>query len=153
MFSKVFVGSDHAGFNLKKIIIEYIINNFDVEVVDKGTYSESSCDYPDYAMEVCREVQKYPNSVGILICGTGIGMSIVANKFENIRAALCSNSTAAKFARLHNDSNVLCLGGRIIGQETAKDIVKTFLETSFEGGRHQKRVEKIQEIEKKVKAC
>lgn len=150
MFSKIYIGSDHAGFQLKKIIIDYIINNFEIEVIDKGAYSENSCDYPDYAIEVCKEIQNTPNSAGILICGTGIGMSIVANKFENIRAALCTNSTMAKFARLHNNSNVLCLGSRIIGPETAKDIVQQFINTNFEGGRHQKRLEKIQSIEKKV---
>lgn len=153
MITRVYIGSDHAGFNLKKIIVEYIINNFDLEVIDKGTYSESSCDYPVYAEEVCKEVQKDPHSVGILICGTGIGMSIAANKFENIRAALCYNSTTSKLARLHNDANVLCLGGRIIGPEVAKDIVFTFLTTPFEGGRHKKRIEKISEIERRVKTC
>ncbi|MFN3478122.1 MAG: RpiB/LacA/LacB family sugar-phosphate isomerase, partial [bacterium] len=92
-------------------------------------------------------------SVGILICGTGTGMSITANKFENIRAAVCYNSTISKLARLHNDANVLCLGGRILGSELAKDIVFTFLTTPFEGGRHKKRIEKISDIEKKVKTC
>ncbi|MCS7165728.1 MAG: ribose 5-phosphate isomerase B [Candidatus Calescibacterium sp.] len=153
MFSRVFLGSDHAGFNLKKIIIDYLVNNFDIEIVDKGTYSEASCDYPDYAIEVCKEIIRSKNSAGILICGTGIGMSIVANKFEGIRAALCYNSTSSRLSRLHNDSNILCLGARIIGPEIAKDIVKAFLETPFEGGRHQKRIDKILELEKKIRTC
>ncbi|MFN3995084.1 MAG: ribose 5-phosphate isomerase B [bacterium] len=153
MIKRVYIGSDHAGFSLKKLLIDYIVNNFDIEIVDKGTYSENSCDYPVYAQEVCQEVQKDEQSVGILICGTGIGMSIAANKFENIRAALCYNSTTSKLARLHNDANVLCLGGRILGSELAKDIVFTFLTTPFEGGRHKKRIEKISDIEKKVKTC
>jgi len=150
---RIFIGSDHAGFAMKKYIIEFILNNFDFEIIDKGTYSESSCDYPDYAIEVCKEIQNDPNSIGILICGTGIGMCIVANKFDNVRAALCTDSTMAKFARLHNNSNVLCLGARIIGFEVAKDIVNSFLVNHFEGGRHQKRLEKIKELEKKIKAC
>jgi len=152
-FSKIFIGSDHAGFNLKKMIIDYILENFEIEVLDKGTYSENTCDYPDYAIEVCKEILNNPDSGGILICGTGIGMSIAANKFDTIRAALCTNTTMAKFARLHNDANVLCLGARIIGTELAKDIVKTFLTTTFEEGRHKKRIEKIENIEALLKKC
>ncbi len=152
-FTKIFIGSDHAGFELKKLIIDYIINNFEIEVIDKGTYSDSSCDYPDYAVEVCKEVINNPNSAGILICGTGVGMSIVANKFESMRAALCYNSTVSKFARAHNDANVLCLGARIIGSENAKDIVHTFLITPFEQGRHKKRLDKIKEITQSFQKC
>lgn len=148
IFQKIFIGSDHAGFNLKKIIVEYILENFEIEIIDKGTYSENSCDYPDYAIEVCKEVVNNPNSTGILICGTGIGMSITANKIETIRAALCTDTTMAKFSRLHNNANVLCLGARIIGPEVAKDIVKVFLNTNFEEGRHKKRIDKIENLEK-----
>jgi ribose 5-phosphate isomerase B len=148
IFQKIFIGSDHAGFNLKKIIVEYILENFEIEIIDKGTYSENSCDYPDYAIEVCKEVVNNPNSAGILICGTGIGMSITANKIETIRAALCTDTTMAKFSRLHNNANVLCLGARIIGPEVAKDIVKVFLNTNFEEGRHKKRIDKIENLEK-----
>ncbi|MCX7871189.1 MAG: ribose 5-phosphate isomerase B [bacterium] len=146
---KVFIGNDHAGKDLKELIISYLKDNYsDIEVINLGTDSYESCDYPDYAKSVSLKVLENEDSIGVLICGTGIGMSIAANKIPGIRAALCYNSTAAKFARLHNNANVLCLGQRMIGIELAKDIIDTFIKTEFEKGRHLQRVNKIEYINK-----
>ena len=131
----IFIASDHAGFELK----EYLKNHFDLS--DLGTYENSSCDYPVFAKKLCSQMKE--NDKGILICGTGIGMSIAANRFKNIRAALCFNEEMAALARQHNDANVLVLGARIISAETARNCVEKFLSTDFEGGRHWRRVELI----------
>lgn len=145
---KIFIGNDHAGKDLKDFIVGFLKENYkDIEVINLGVDSYESCDYPDYALAVSLEVIKNEDSLGILICGTGIGMSITANKLKGIRAALCYNSTAAKLARLHNNANILCLGQRIIGPELAKDIVNTFINTEFEGNRHLNRINKISKIE------
>ncbi|MFA5793147.1 MAG: ribose 5-phosphate isomerase B [Candidatus Gracilibacteria bacterium] len=147
----IYIGSDHAGFPLKELLQKYLKSVEgrvkDVELVDCGTFSEDSVDYPDIAKEVSLKVLGSEGALGILICGTGIGMSISANKVDGIRAAHVTDSTQARFARLHNDANVVCLGQRITGSEVAKDIVDTFLSTDFEGGRHANRVQKIKDLE------
>lgn len=142
------IGSDHAGYNLKKIIIDFLQKN-NYEVKDVGTYGTDSTDYPDYGLAVAEAVKSGECDKGIVVCGTGIGISITANKVPGIRAALCTNSLMAKLSRQHNDANVLALGGRIIGTELALDIVDTWINTEFLGGRHEKRVKKISDIEKK----
>ena len=139
--TKIIIGSDHGGFNLKTSIIEHLKNN-GVEVVDLGCYSNESCDYPVVATKVAKEVLE-TGEKGILICGTGIGVSITANRFEGIRASHCTDTYTARMTRLHNDSNVLCLGERITGVGLALDIVEVWLNTEFEGGRHQKRIDMI----------
>lgn len=146
---KIAIGSDHAGFEMKTLIIK-IIREMGFQINDMGTDSSCSVDYPDYAFSVAQAVSKGEYERGILICGTGIGMSIVANKLKNIRAALCNDLFTAKMSRLHNDANILCLGARVIGADLAKEIVKVWLTTSFEGERHLKRLEKINLIERKV---
>ena len=137
----VAIGNDHAGTELKKKVIAKFSENF--EFIDCGTDGEESVDYPDYSKKVCDTVLKNKAEFGILICGTGIGMSISANRNKGIRAGLCFNSLMAKLTRQHNNANVLCLGARIIGVDVALDCIKTFAETDFEGGRHQKRIDKI----------
>ena len=135
---KVAIAADHGGFELKDSMVEYI-KSLGNEVVDLGTNSADSVDYPDYAKKVCEEIQQGNSDLGILICGTGIGMSLAANKFEGIRAACVSDVYSAKMSRNHNNANVLCIGARVIGDEVAKLIIKTFLENEFEAGRHQRR--------------
>jgi len=144
---KIALGSDHAGFPLKEKIKQFLLKKGH-EVVDFGTLSESPTDYPIYAKKVALAVSKGEVDKGILVCGTGIGMSIVANKFKGIRAALCLNEYMARMSRKHNNSNILCLGDRVVGEELAFSIVQAWLEASFEGGRHRKRLEIIEEIEK-----
>ncbi len=149
------LGSDHAGFHLKRQIIKYLENQ-GYEVIDRGTLSDEPCDYPDFAEPVARDVISGNARFGILICGTGIGMSIVANKFPGIRAALCSNEFSARYARQHNDANVLTLGGRVIGTDLALSILHVFLNTDFAGvkpgeERHVRRIEKISKIESALK--
>jgi ribose 5-phosphate isomerase B len=148
---KIAVASDHAGFKLKEIIKNFLKENFKFEIEDFGTNSEESCDYPDYAKIAALNVAKKKCKFGIIICGTGIGASIVANKIPGIRAALCSEPLSAKFSRSHNNANILCLGARIIGEEMAKEIVKVFLEENFSGGRHKRRIKKIKKIEEEFK--
>ena len=142
------IGSDHAGYNLKKIIINYLQEN-NYEVKDVGTYGTESADYPDYGLAVAEAVRSGECDKGIIICGTGIGISIAANKVTGIRAALCTNSLMAKLSRQHNDANILALGERIIGTELALDIVDTWIKTEFLDGRHESRVKKISDIEQK----
>ncbi len=143
---KVAIGSDHAGFPLKERIKEHLLER-GCEVLDFGTTSKESTHYPIFAKEVALAVQRGEAERGVLVCGTGIGMCITANKFRGVRAALCLNEYMARMSRLHNDANVLCLGDRVIGEELAISIVDAWLETPFEGGRHAKRVELIREIE------
>lgn len=147
---KIAIAADHGGFELKDSMVEYI-KSLGNEVVDLGTNSADSVDYPDYAKKVCEEIQQGNSDLGILICGTGIGMSLAANKFEGIRAACVSDVYSAKMSRNHNNANVLCIGARVIGDEVAKLIIKTFLENEFEAGRHQRRVDKIMAFEKENK--
>lgn len=145
---RIALGSDHGGMNLKKVIMEYL-NSQGIEAKDFGTDTFDSCDYPDFALPVAESVKNGEYDFGILICGTGIGISISANKVPGIRAALCHDVFSAHATREHNNANILAMGERVVGPGLALDIVKTFLNTEFEGGRHQKRVDKISEIEKK----
>ncbi len=145
---KIALGCDHGGFEHKNAILDYLKQNgFDVQ--DFGIYENTSVDYPDIAAKVCQSIQQNDCELGILVCGTGIGMSIAANKHKGIRAAAVSEHFSAKYTRLHNNSNVLCLGGRVVGIGTALELVDLFVNTEFEGGRHQKRIDKISEIENK----
>lgn len=144
---KIAIGSDHAGFELKEKI-KTVLNELGYEVTDFGTNSTDSVDYPLIAKSLANHVASKNPSRGILICGTGIGMSIAANKVKGVIAALCNDVETAKLARLHNNSNILTLGGRITEISLAKDIVKTWLETAFEGGRHQRRVQEIRDLER-----
>ncbi len=139
---RIAIGSDHAGFELKQAVIS-CLESLKHEVKDLGPFTAGqSCDYPDFATEVCREVLE-SGCLGILICGTGIGMSMAANKVKGIRAALCTSEFQGRMTRKHNDANVLCLGGRVTGQGVALAIVKEFLEAEFEGGRHLTRIQKF----------
>jgi ribose 5-phosphate isomerase B len=146
---KIAIGSDHAGFGLKEEVLT-LLKGSRHEIVDCGTNTTASVDYPDFGEKVSRMVSAGEADRGILICGTGIGMSMVANKFPNVRAALCNDLFSAKMSRLHNDANVLVLGGRIIGRDLAAEIVRTWLDTAFEGERHMRRLQKIKNIEDTV---
>ena len=137
----IIIGSDHGGFNLKREITEHL-KKLGHEVSDLGCYSIESCDYPIVAKEVAEKVLETGNK-GILVCGTGIGVSIVANRYNGIRASHCTDTFTARMTRMHNDSNILCLGERITGVGLALDIVDIWLNTNFEGGRHQKRIDMI----------
>lgn len=141
MAQNIHIGCDHAALDLKNIIIRQLEER-GLTVTDHGTYTPESCDYPDIAHDVAQAVEK-ENGTGILLCGTGIGMSMAANHHKGIRAALCTTELHAKFARRHNDANILCLGARMTGIELAKAIVEAFLTTGFEGGRHKRRIDKI----------
>jgi len=139
---KIVIGSDHAGFDLKEALKE----SFD-GMVDVGTYNEDSVDYPDFAAKVARAISSGEFKRGILICGSGVGMSIVANKFPGVRAALCTDTDTARMSRMHNDANILVLAGRRTDAEKAAAIVRVWSNTEFEGGRHRKRLDKIKNIE------
>lgn len=145
----VAIGSDHAGLDLKKDVVA-LLRDLGHECADYGTDTPQSVDYPDFGEKVAQAVAGGKAERGILICGTGIGMSIVANKFHNIRAALCNDLFSAKMSRLHNDANILVMGGRIIGKDLAKEIVATWMKTDFESGRHLNRLKKISLIELKT---
>jgi ribose 5-phosphate isomerase B len=138
---------DHGGFELKEELKAFL-KSLGVEPVDMGTFNEDSVDYPDFGVLVAEKVSRGELERGILICGTGIGMSMVANKFPRIRAALVNDLYSSRCSREHNDANILIIGGRIVGKELAKEIVKVWLETPFAGGRHKRRLEKIQELER-----
>ena len=141
----IFIGSDHGGFELKEKIKAFLKEK-GVEFEDLGTFSEESCDYPDIAKAVAQKVAQ-TNSKGILICGTGIGMSIAANKVKGIRCALCHDAYTAEYSRKHNNANIIAFGGRTTGVEIAKQMVEIFLEEEFEGGRHKRRIDKIAKME------
>jgi len=141
---KIAIGSDHGGFELKEKIINYLKRN-NIEFEDFGTFSNESCDYPVFAKEVALEVANGKFNKGILICGTGIGVSIVANKTKGIRAALCFDTFCAEMSRAHNDANILCLGQRVLAEDLALEIVDIWLNSEFEGGRHKIRVDKIED--------
>ena len=145
---KIAIGCDHGAFRLKNEIIEFL-NSENYEVKDFGTYSEESCDYPDIALPVAEAVVNKECDFGILVCGTGIGIGIAANKVPGVRAALCSDTFSAHATREHNNANILTMGQRVVGTGLALDIVKTFLNTEFEGERHQKRIDKISGKKKK----
>ncbi len=142
------IGCDHAAFQLKQKVVEFI-TALGIDVKDVGAYSEKSVDYPDFGTQVASAVSEGRYTHGILICGTGIGMSIVANRYAHVRAALCNGLFAAKLSRLHNNANLLVMGGRVIGDILALEIVKTWLETPFEGGRHQQRIDKFDTLGQK----
>ena len=144
---KIFIGADSAGYALKGELITYL-GEAGYEVVDCGTDSDASCHYPIYAAAVSRAVLAEAGSLGILVCGTGIGMSITANKFDGIRASVCGDTFSARMTRMHNDANVLCMGARVVGAGLATDIATLFLETEFEGGRHQRRVDLVNALDK-----
>jgi len=146
---KIAIGCDHAGLELKKEIIS-LLDDLDIECVDYGTQSPKSVDYPDIGEKVSEVVSSGETDKGILICGTGIGMSMVANKFPKIRASLCNELFTARMSRLHNDANILVLGGRIVGKDLAKEIVRTWVSTPFEGERHCMRLKKITQIEERL---
>ncbi|PZO86990.1 MAG: ribose 5-phosphate isomerase B [Micavibrio aeruginosavorus] len=142
MTIKLAIASDHAGFTLK----DYLIKNFKavpVEWVDLGTNSGASVDYPDYGKKIAEVVAGGEADLGVAICGSGIGISIACNRNPNVRAAMCTDSTMARLSRLHNNANIVCMGERLTGTEVALDILKAFLETEFEGGRHEARVNKL----------
>jgi ribose 5-phosphate isomerase B len=138
----VAIAADHAGYEAKRVIVEHLARS-GARVLDLGTDSDASVDYPDYARAVSRAVLGGKAALGILVCGTGIGMSIGANRHRGIRAALCHDHFTASAARRHNDANVLCVGGRTTGPAVVLEIVDTFLATAFDGGRHQRRVEAL----------
>ena len=142
LYSKICIASDHAGYDLKEKIKDFLINK-DVSVVDLGPFSKASVDYPDYAKKAARRVLFKKSDAGILVCGSGTGMSITANKFKGIRAAQCYNKKSTILSRLHNNANIICLGSRILKSKDAFNFVNYFLNTKFEGGRHQKRINKI----------
>ncbi len=138
----VFIASDHAGFPVKDLIAKKL-KDLQLEVQDMGPSSDDRVDYPDFADKVCHKLKLHPESIGVLICGSGQGMAMRANKYRHIRAALCWNQESTQLARQHNNANVMCLASRLVEKDQLLEIVETFFKTEFEGGRHQKRVEKI----------
>ncbi|MGD0625203.1 MAG: ribose 5-phosphate isomerase B [Thermodesulfobacteriota bacterium] len=149
---KIVIGSDHAGFELREDLRTYLREE-NVEVEDLGVPSEVPADYPDIGAVVAEKVARGEFERGILICGSGIGMSIVANRFAGVRAALCHDLYTARMSREHNDANVLVLGGRLTGKGLAREILKVWLESRFQGGNHQRRLEKIKSLEGKIQRC
>ena len=146
--NKLVIGSDHAGLKLKKTVIEHLSQR-GIEVCDIGTYTDASCNYPDFASAVCEKIQSGEFSLGILVCGTGIGMSMAANKHNGIRAACCSDTFSARMTRMHNNANVLCFGERVVGAGLACDLCDIFVDTEYLGERHEARVQMLADIEKK----
>ncbi len=144
--ARIIIGSDHAAYELKEKVKALLLER-DIEVEDVGSHSKDSVDYPDFGIKVASNVSRGKFERGILLCGTGIGMSMVANKFPHVRAALCTDMFSAILSRRHNNSNILVMGGRITGDALAEEIVKAWLETPFEGGRHQLRIEKFDEMD------
>lgn len=142
---KLVIGSDHGGVNLKNHIFN-VMKSLCCSIEDYGTYDTTSCDYPDIAYKVAKAVQDKAFDRGILVCGTGLGMAITANRLKGVRAVTCSECYSAKMSVMHNDANILTLGERVIGYDLAVDIVKTWLEAKFEGGRHQRRIDKIDNL-------
>ncbi len=145
---KIIIGNDHAGMEMKKEITEYL-KSLGYEVINYGVDTAKSCDYPEIGEKVGRAVAADPDSCGVLICGTGAGISIAANKVNGIRAAVCSDTATARLVKQHNNANIIAFGARIVGTELAKDIVKTYLDSVFEGGRHQRRIDMVHAIEKR----
>jgi len=142
LFKKICVASDHAGFQLKETIKNFLINK-NISIIDLGPMNENSVDYPDYAKRVSNRVKSKKSDVGILVCGSGTGMAISANKTKKIRAAVCYNLKSTRLCRQHNNANIIALGSRLIKKKDALKLVTVFLQTKFEGGRHLKRVKKI----------
>ncbi|HEC34665.1 MAG TPA: ribose 5-phosphate isomerase B [Chloroflexi bacterium] len=147
---RIAIGADHGGYHLKQEIGHFLLTSGH-QVSDVGTHNEATTDYPDYAVQVARAVVAGEADLGVLVCGTGIGMSIAANKVRGARAAVATDCYMARMARRHNDANILCLGGRVLGVGTALEVVQAFLEGRFAGGRHARRVDKIQALEGKEK--
>ena len=143
----IVLAADHGGFHLKEEVKKYLEAK-GVEIMDVGTYTADTVDYPDMAVKGCEKILSGECEKGIFFCGTGVGISIAANKVKGIRACCCSDHFSAKYTRLHNDANVLCLGGRVVGAGIACELADLFIETEFEGGRHARRVDKIMAIEK-----
>ena len=143
--NKVLIASDHAGFKLKKILIEELQGKIKFE--DLGPFSENSVDYPDYAKKLSKKIDLKDDLIGVLICGSGIGMSMVANRFKNVRAALCMNNKMSILSRQHNNANILVLGSRLISEQEAIKCLLVFLKTNYEGGRHQARLDKFNLVE------
>ena len=148
LMDKIVIASDHAGRELKEDLKEYLLS-IGIEPIDMGANSDKSVDYPDYGIPLAEKVSRGEVARGVLICGTGIGMSILANKFRGVRAALVNDVYTARMAKEHNDANILVIGGRVVGKGIAREILKTWIEAVFEGGRHQRRLDKITEIERK----
>jgi ribose 5-phosphate isomerase B len=146
---RIAVGSDHAAFELKEALRKHLQSK-GIEAIDCGTYTPDTADYPDYAEKVASLVSSGRVPEGILVCGTGIGMSIVANKYPNVRAAVVSTPFTAKSSRAHNDANIICLGARVVDEATAKELLDIFLNEPFEGGRHARRVEKIKQLDRGI---
>ena len=142
LFKKICIASDHAGYNLKENIKNHLINKY-VSIFDLGPYQNKSVDYPDYAKKVSQRVSKKKSEIGILVCGSGTGMAISANKTKGIRAAVGYSLKSTQLSRQHNNANILCLGSRLTKKKDIKKIISTFLITKFEGGRHKRRVKKI----------
>ena len=142
LFKKVCIASDHAGFKLKENIKDFLINK-NISTIDLGPDNDKSVDYPDFAKKVSRRLKLKKSDLGILICGSGTGMSLSANKIKGIRAAVCYNSRSTRLSRQHNNANIICLGSRLISSKNALNLVNIFLKTKFQGGRHLKRVKKI----------
>ena len=142
LFKKVSLSSDHAGFNLKENIRKFLTKK-KIKVIDLGPKNNKSVDYPDYAKKVARDVSSKKSNIGILVCGSGTGMAMSANKFKKIRAAVCYNKASTRLSRLHNNANILALGARLTMYSKAIKLVNIFLSTKFEGGRHLKRVKKV----------
>ena len=140
---KILIGNDHAGYSLKLSIIKNLEDKY--EFFDKGSYSDESVDYPDYASIIAKEIQSEKGDLGILICGTGNGVCMTANKFKGIRAVICWNKEIAKLAKQHNNANIICIPSRFIKVEEAIKIIETFILEKFEGGRHERRIKKINE--------
>lgn len=140
------IAADHGGYELKEKIKKHLTER-GIEFIDHGTDSTASVNYPEYAHPVCVDIQNGTARLGILVCGTGIGMSMAANKHKGIRAACCSDTYSARLTRMHNDANVICIGGRVVGDGLALDIVDQFLDTAFEGGRHSQRIEMFMKLE------
>ena len=143
--NKILIASDHAGFKLKKILIEELQG--EIKFDDLGPFSEDSVDYPDYAKKLSKKIDLKNDLLGVLICGSGIGMSMVANRFKNVRAALCMNNKMSILARQHNNANILVLGSRLISEQEAIKCLLVFLKTNYEGGRHQARLDKFNLVE------
>ena len=142
LFKKICIASDHAGFNLKEYIKDFLINK-NVSIIDLGPNENKSVDYPDYAKKIGNRIKSKKSDIGILVCGSGTGMAISANKFKNIRAAVCYNFKSTRLSRQHNNANIIALGARLTKKSLSLKLVELFLKTKFEGGRHLKRVKKI----------
>ena len=142
LFKKICIASDHAGFKMKESIKDFLINK-NISIIDLGPINDNSVDYPDYAKKLSNRVKSKKSDIGILVCGSGTGMAMSANKIKGIRAAVCYNLRSTRLSRQHNDANIISIGSRLTKKNTAFKLVSVFLKTKFEGGRHQRRVKKI----------